>query len=437
MAFRKMTTGLSLVVLLAGGMSPQAVLAEPSVSAITNAITAANVLDPDATMRVSVDDDKVYVSTYRNPNEDENDCKINAVLIAKAVLSASGDSVSRVTVFFYGQDNTHYLEVSVTAGDVKAYGAGATNQEQLLKSIVVERKQQFTDSDRITLQLQNRAYSRPDYRVDMKSPTELVITSPLANWVPNEDAKVEAVRIASTVASVAPNTVQQIRVSFKDPRSAAQRREVMIKRDEAAALWQQVQSALSALQVTKAEASLDLAQIEPQPGVALVERKTLLKRIRDAAAKGIGVAPFVKAYLNVESMVPQGNEQAVVKEILRLHGSLDAQAAAYVAAKEAKFSTNNKPQGETQGRHSDVDLGSSKFWFHGQKPFPNSQIAESPDTVIQQAEGMCGGAQKAERDPDFLKLLLYMSTILRKDNNVAMAAKVEGRAARMRSAGIK
>jgi hypothetical protein len=399
---------------------------------ISNAITAANVLDADATMRVAVSGDNVYVSTYRNPSENENDCKINAVLVAKAVFSAAGDAAARVTVYFYSATEPgKYQEVSVSAGDVKAFGSGATSQEQLLKSIAVEHKQQSNDADRITQQLQNNAYARPDYRVDMASPAELVVTSILGSWVPDVEAKLEAVHIANIAAQYAPASAQTIKVSFRDPRSPNLHREVNLSKEEAQSKWAAMEAALKDMSIAKVQIPVDPATIQPVAGVALPERLLLLNRIRELAHIGIGTVPFINAFQQIEASVPNSDEGSIKAAVSRLNASLDEQAQAYKMAKETKFA---KAELKADSSHvsSGKDLGRKNYWFHGQFPFAPDVIANNPDDVIARCERTCGGAARADRDRDFLGLLDYMIVILRADNNKDEADKLATRAGKIR-----
>lgn len=436
MIWHRITSRLLMAALLASSLSGIAAFGEPSNADIINATESAHVLDPGTPVRVRVDGDKVYISAYRNPAENDNDCKINSVLLAKAVFTVAGDA-SRVTLYYYGLNGTSYAEVSVTAGDVKAYGSGATSQQQLLQSLVVEHKQQVTAADRITSRLANSAYLRPDYRVDIKPDNSIAVTSVLGDWVSDQDAKLEAVKIADTAAQAAPADATQIKVTFMDPRSPANRREISFSKDDVQDMWQKVQAAINAVQVAKIQVPIELPSMTARSGIALLERQTVLNRIKDAESKGVGMTPFIQAFLKIEAMVPGGDEKAIKEAVGRLQESLNEQAKAYKAAKEAKFSNGEQYQtAPAGGRQSNNDLGSQKYWFKGRKPFPPSTMAVDPEGVIATAEVICGGAKKADRDPDFLQLLDRLVQILKIDNNTAEAAKVAARANQMRHAGV-
>jgi hypothetical protein len=404
---------------------------------IVNAVYSARVLDPGTSVRVRADGDRVFISAYRNPAENDDDCRINTVIIAKSVLATTGDSVARVTVYYYGTDGTSYAEVSVTAGDVKAYASGSTSQEQLLKSIVVEHKKQLSVADTITSRLANSQYLRPDYRVDLKSDTDMVVTSVLGDWVPEPEVKLEAVKIANIAAQSAPSTVQQIKVSFMDPASQTNRREVSFKKDDAQDIWAKVQAAINGVQIAKVVVPVELKNMTARNGAALEERATLLNRIKDGDRLGMGMTQFIKAFMQIEAMVPSGDEAAIKTAVMKLHENLNDLEKQYKLAKETKFAKIAGEDENTGGRHSNNELGNAKIWFKGKKPFPPSTIATNPDGVISIAENLCGGAGAADHDPDFLHFLAKVSEILKADKNNGGAAKVDARMAKMRNGGVR
>ncbi|HEY9789314.1 MAG TPA: hypothetical protein V6D22_02875 [Candidatus Obscuribacterales bacterium] len=436
MISQKITSQFLIAAIAAMSLSVLPAWSDVTNADIVNAVESAHVLDPGTSVRVKVEGDKIYVAAYRNPAENDADCKINTVLIAKSVFAAAGDSASRVTIYYYGQDGASYAEVSVTAGDVKAFGAGATSQEQLLKSIVVEHKQQVTDADRITSRLANSAYLRPDYRVDLKPDNSLLVTTVLGDWVSDQDAKLEAVKIADIAADAAPAGVEQIKVSFMDPRMSTNRREVNFKKADVQSMWQQIQNAINGVLVAKLQVPIELRELTARSGPAFTDRSTVLNRIKDGDRLGIGMTSFVKAFMAIEAMVPSGDEAAIKAAVNRLQDSLNGLEKSYIAAKAAKFSKGNEDAAGNNGRQSSNDLGSDKLWIHGKGPFPPDRIASNPEGMIANAERICGGAMNADRDAEFLKFLQGVSRVLKADNNAAELAKVDARIAKIMKSGM-
>lgn len=111
-------------------------LADPSSTAVRDAIVKSKALRAELGVSVRVAGSEVTVSTYRHPGASEDDCKIDAVLVAKAVIDSDPANFSRVKVVFVDRsDSSRSRQAIVTAGDVKAFGAGGTSRDQLLASI--------------------------------------------------------------------------------------------------------------------------------------------------------------------------------------------------------------------------------------------------------------------------------------------------------------
>jgi hypothetical protein len=98
-------------------------------------ISKAKILPPDTKITVAINASEGTVSTYKVDTATENDCKIDSVLIAKTAFDADSE-LSRITVLFYDIriPNT-YDEVTVTVGDVAAYGIGKVSKEQLMSAL--------------------------------------------------------------------------------------------------------------------------------------------------------------------------------------------------------------------------------------------------------------------------------------------------------------
>ena len=80
----------------------------------------------------------VILEVFLVPSLLSKDLKIDAVLLAKAVMDLDPKIVSRVVVKFI--DKSTCKEVAVTAGDIKSYALGAISTDQLLSSIEIEEK---------------------------------------------------------------------------------------------------------------------------------------------------------------------------------------------------------------------------------------------------------------------------------------------------------
>ncbi len=100
-------------------------------------IEASGVVRPGERISLGGKDDEVIVHKYRakDSTDTEKDCKIEAVLISKAVMDAD-NSVKKVkTRFFEPLNPSMYSEVLVGLSAIKAYATGVITQEDLLASL--------------------------------------------------------------------------------------------------------------------------------------------------------------------------------------------------------------------------------------------------------------------------------------------------------------
>ena len=130
---KSLVTAVALQAILLSAYLPlTAASAAPSSQDLVSAIEKAKVLSTGTRVAASVNGAEAYVSTYRNARATDDDCKIEAILVAKTIMDLAPADISRVTVYFYNALRLNKRkEVAVTAGDVKAFGAGQLSQEQL------------------------------------------------------------------------------------------------------------------------------------------------------------------------------------------------------------------------------------------------------------------------------------------------------------------
>lgn len=421
-----------MAAICAGSISISSVRAAATNNDIVTAIEAAHVFDQSTRLSVRVNGDTVDVSTYRDEKENENDRKINAVLVAKAVLDAAGESVVRVNVYYYGRDLSSFQQVSVSAGDVKAYGSGQTSREQLLSSLTLRTGQQQNESDKVTSQLQSNAYARPDYKVAVVA-GDLNISTMLGDWVTDDDAKLEALKIANAAARALPPGVARIKVDFVDPRGG-KIRQVAFTAADVQSIWQKVQTAVSplAIAVQGPAAGGDAIPGQLKPGPLQPERAALMLRLTELEKKGIGIAPFMSAFQKIEQGVGVQDEVSLRAALDHLNQSLDDQEKAMKAAREAKAAAVSKAP------PAPIPTGHQSRWVLGDQALPEAEILNDPDKIVNRLSVVYAkGYYNAEMNPKFLIVLDRVASTLRQHNRAGEASRFEQRASAMRSRGVR
>lgn len=99
------------------------------------------ILPAGAQITSRVEGTDVHISTVPDKNlvDQIEKYKINAVFMAKAVMTAD-KNILRVVVRFYDKNETEqYTEITVRSADIKAFGSGLTTEDELLTSLQVEK----------------------------------------------------------------------------------------------------------------------------------------------------------------------------------------------------------------------------------------------------------------------------------------------------------
>lgn len=107
---------------------------EITTTEVVSLLRDAKIINPANRLTVSIAGREVTIMTKRASKLTDDDCKINAVLMAKTVM-ASYPVISRVKLMYAVEGSDSCDQVVVRTGDVKSFDSGAVNEEQLLSSL--------------------------------------------------------------------------------------------------------------------------------------------------------------------------------------------------------------------------------------------------------------------------------------------------------------
>jgi hypothetical protein len=102
-------------------------------------VRTAKILDPEYPVQVRLENREATLTTMRHPKATEQDCKIDAVLVAKAVMDAYPKDVARIKLVLNTSNSDTIQEVTVTTGDIKAYATGTISKDDLLTSLELKK----------------------------------------------------------------------------------------------------------------------------------------------------------------------------------------------------------------------------------------------------------------------------------------------------------
>lgn len=340
-------TCYSLISLFTFGISPNYVYAAISPSDAVQAIQDAKVLPGDARVKVQLNKDIASVSTFLHDKDKADDLKIDAVLISRSIIEAPNSEIVRVNVYFYNSSLTNIKMCSVSAGDIKSFGEGHTQKEQLLRSLTIEDKSpaKGDDGSNISSYLEASRTSRADTntRVSVTQDT-MTVWSPIDAGMSERDCKIEGLRLAERAKQVAPANVKTIKICFTEPGPTGHERQMNFDQPRLAVLDSSMRSLLDEVKLSTnmRQPRTDDDGITASAGPLQNERKALLDRIKTLGKSGVGIKPFLNAFIAMEATVSTAPADKLAESVTRLSGQIDEQEKRLQAAKEfqpAKAST--------------------------------------------------------------------------------------------------
>ncbi|MBU6451731.1 MAG: hypothetical protein KGS72_08145 [Cyanobacteria bacterium REEB67] len=118
-------------------------------------IQSAHILAPEYPINAGLDNNEALILTVRHPNATDQDCKIDAVLVAKSIMDAYPKQIIRVKLLLSDARSENMHEVAVTAGDVRAYATGTISKDELLSSLEITRVSNSHTEKAATVSLNN------------------------------------------------------------------------------------------------------------------------------------------------------------------------------------------------------------------------------------------------------------------------------------------
>jgi len=403
---------------------PLSALAAVAPGDIQTAIEKANILAAGTSMNVTVSDGNVVISTYRR-NTVDKDCKIDAVLIARAAMTLAPSELNRVTIYFYSRaDLTHYKEISLSAGDIKAFGAGDINKEQLLSSVALI---DHSAQDAVSLsQLIGATEAKQAHNYEISSPDNkgnIDVKTQLESWIPDADAKYQALKLADKIVSAAPaGSIKNLHITFTAPDSGTVR-EVEVKAETIASLQKKIFDALAIVPINAPTGIVAAGPME-------TEREAIAGRIKVLEKAGVGMALYNQLFATIEQHAKDGNETAVATEVKQISEALDRQEKTLKEQKERLATAGKTPEERPSARilyPASRTAPKEQRWVLG-TPVMESAIIKDPFGLIAQIQPT---VKNAETNPKFYHLIRFFAQTLYAAGSKEAAAKFDQRAFEM------
>ncbi len=419
----------------------------PSDSEAVDALEKAKILAPTIRLNARVAQDGIEVATYKNPKANQNDCKIEALLIAKTLVELAPGEVPRVVVYFYNSTSlSSFKQVSVTAGDVKAFAAGALSKEELLKSLVIKDDSILEPAKRVASYLSERQYVRPNRVNTQLKDDQILITTALDSNMSERLLKLEAVKLAEQALDAAPVEYKLAQVTFVDHGQTKENRVISISRSSLAVVGEAINGALQAVSLTTqkaqgADGKVDIQAYELKDGLRKPERSELLTILRhlDKEAVSAGKANIAE-FLAIDDIASTAIDAELLDRIEKLKVLLTGLEANMVSNKEFKTvvpagSIPATKPGTTTGAVPNK-VATTVPTDDGNADILKALILANPAAHVAAMEARLAQKTKShigEEHPNFPTILQYVVDTLKANGRSAEAAPFEARLAKLQA----
>jgi hypothetical protein len=410
-------------------------LAAVSASDLVAKVENAKILATGTRVSASINGAEAYISTYKNIRATDNDCKIEAVLIAKAVMDLAPNDITRATIYFYSTANINKSKyVTVTAGDVKAFGGGQLGQEQLLSSLTVKDKEENDPAARLSSYLQQRETLRSKRSFDTHlNGQTMVVVAEIDPGMSERDMKYEAFKIAEQAIGTSDGKATKVSISFADPASRGTIQQISFDASQVKSIDTSIQSALTSIQMAAVASHIDVQALGTADGDEKEGRDKILASLKGLDKQGVGVTPFLKPFFDIEQMAGSDNNPQLKPAIAKLSSALAEQEARSKNAKDFKptgaASTETKvgTPPPVSGEPPIPSLGhktKTSRWVSGASAMTEGEILSNPDKAIETQALAMGGLAVAEKDKKFALVIYRCYEVLNSKNRPADAERI-------------
>ncbi len=418
---------------------------------IADAIAKAQILTTP--ISVQIEGSSVTVSTYLNRQATNKDFKVDAALIAKAVVDLAPTDIARVTVYYYNTTMTKCDAVSVTAGDVKSFGSGAMSKEQLLSTLVLTPVKVSDTSNKVTAYLESGKEVRSGRPLKTRvNGSVLELTAEAAPWASERDLKLEALQLAEKASEVSSPSIRKIRVEFVAVNNPKKLKQITIDMHTLTNIHNGIETLLQPLAIAEINndgsfssvssrlssvESIDVQTLDALPGPAREDRIKLLTRMQALGKLGVGMDPFLDSFLRIEESAKNGEE--VTEAVTKLSAQLDEQEKLHKSAQEFVPIKKGGTKAATPATPAPAKASlTSSAWD------PDSSTTAPPDiarNILQDhLTWMSYYEKRWHRDghspedyPNYVKLLDLFGRTLRGANRIPEAEIYENRAKEIRA----
>lgn len=307
-------------------------------------IKDARILTPGYDIKPVLTTDSALITSFRNPQASDKDCKVDAVLITRKVVALDPQKFKKVEVYFYETKNpSQYTKVLVTADDINSFGSGKINQAQLFDAVNLTKgeikaqanplgqfkQQSYTqilqrsdvvsgpmayERGQLLNQIRQLNNSKVDKRVLQTLSQNFVLIEDLARYNQRDGLAQQINLLKERIAQVGGATAVPRAGNFAKPENIPQGK--MPGEADFARKQQQMIDTLRS----------ELGSDAPSAGPMLMERARAVKRIRQMQKFGVPedeVDRLMRSYREVDYIARHGTADDVARKMEPLNDKIE------------------------------------------------------------------------------------------------------------------
>lgn len=401
-------------------------LAATTSAEIIAKIDKEHILAPGGRVNAQVDGTSVKLSTYRHVKANEQDLKIDAMLMAKAVTDLD-PSINTITVSYFDQtDLNKYRQVTVTSVAIKAFGAGAVGKDEVISSLALTSGTSSDAQARLTNVMESKGDASNRHIKSSIQGDEIQISAEADPDDSDTDLKIAAFQFSKDALQASPSA-KNVTVAFNDPASPGTAKVLKLGSDTVQSLSSAIEKVLSPLSVTtKASAGGAGGGVTVAPGYMLDDRKKLLARIQTLGKEGVGITGYMTAFADIENRVISNaaNDQ-IADAVARLSSGISEQEKHLQEAKSKKTTAAKGGGGEPKMPRQALNP-----WVIQTEPLQTGTILEHPSEyadIIQQ-KVYAQAISPREKDERYMRAMqFFVQTLQSAPGKSAELATIKSR----------
>jgi hypothetical protein len=111
------------------------VFSQTNESALAEIVRQTRAIDPSAKLHATINGDEVTITSESMPKSNDDACKVQAILVAKALFDSQPDSIQKTKVILFDYPGNKCRTIVIKRAEIKLYASNGMSEKALLSSV--------------------------------------------------------------------------------------------------------------------------------------------------------------------------------------------------------------------------------------------------------------------------------------------------------------